>query len=1157
MRFRETFLYTVSLLALLLVSQAPMASSQWSSQAPSQTYTVTNLADSGAGSLRQAILDANANPGLDTIAFNLAGGGTQFVTLNAVANVTDPVIIDGTTQPGFAGVPLITVKPIGTGAQALNITAGGSTIKGLAFYAYVGSTNGMVAISGAGNNVVTGCFFGFTGPDFSRGVVTTSTGLVIDGSNNNRIGGSTAADRNYFATNSGGQLIIRGGGAGNIIVGNRFGTVPTGGPLASQGDMIRIESSPNNTIGGSVGTTPGGACSGECNSIGGTTNANGVVITGSASTGNHVIGSYIGLLPTGSATQANSTDGVRLDNAPANFVGGSSEAERNLITGNTQSGIRVTGAAAIGNNITGNYVGLYTDGVSAPAPASSSLTGIWLIVSSTQTHIGGTSSGARNIISANRDNITIQDGGSDVVQGNFIGTTADGMAKSTTLGNGINVFANNNTIGGTAGTVLGGACSGACNLISGNGQDGASHGIQLGSASGNTIDGNYIGMNATGTSALFNGQTPNGQTFNGKAIRIANNSNNNTIGRDLSADMIADIKNRSSLSPDITFCMEDDFSKSFIIIERNDGSYVFHDCPTGRTYGGFIDERVFDTDNDIENFALISNPMVEGKVRGVIGTLRLDAFTFPSTVDRYILNDKNVTDNVCNCGGRFAIQTSVGAIAIEGSSGNQVKGNALGVTATLHAPITGTGLAPVTIANLTTIASNNNSLINNFIWAELTKNTVNITTSGTGNTVSNAILINSLGVNPIAANQTSVLDRLKFSVDAFNNLHITGAVHGAAPDAVLKIDIYDGHPFLDGNNNILQRLTESGLQLNTQANSAGDASFDFLLSFLEANFLYENRLAAATSTEVATGSTSAMSIPVAIPHGPYDFDGDGRTDPSVYRRGAGPGDPSTWYVLKSGSNSVSAVSFGDFLDTITADAYRLPQLTNYAVFRPNGSVANPASTGTWYIAKNTDTPAQEFDAVQFGLSTDTAVPGDYDGDGRAEPALFRGGTWYSFSTLSAQTTAFQFGLANDKPVPADYNGDGRLNYGIYRSGLWVTTACGGCSVVYNQFGLDTDIPVPADYDGDGKADLGVFRPATGVWYLLQSTAGFTAYQFGINGDVPLNGDFDGDGKADQAVWRPTDGNFYILQSSDLSPRAVHWGQNGDVPVSKFQNAIVP
>src|SRR5689334_14761365 len=105
------------------------------------TFLVTNTNDLGPGSLRQAILDANANPGLDTVAFNVGSGGVQ--TINAASSlptIKDSVMIDGATQPQFAGKPLIVLNGTQAGlhANGLVISAGGSIVEGLVINGFAG-----------------------------------------------------------------------------------------------------------------------------------------------------------------------------------------------------------------------------------------------------------------------------------------------------------------------------------------------------------------------------------------------------------------------------------------------------------------------------------------------------------------------------------------------------------------------------------------------------------------------------------------------------------------------------------------------------------------------------------------------------------------------------------------------------------------------------------------------------------------------------------------------------------------------------------------------------------------------------------------------------------------------------------------------------------
>jgi CSLREA domain-containing protein len=204
-----------------------------------------------------------------------------------------------------------------------------------------------------------------------------------------------------------------------------------------------------------------------------------------------------------------------------------------------------------------------------------------------------------------------------------------------------------------------------------------------------------------------------------------------------------------------------------------------------------------------------------------------------------------------------------------------------------------------------------------------------------------------------------------------------------------------------------------------------------------------------------------------------------------------------------------------------------------AIYRP--------SNGVWYVLlSGQNYPASA--AYQWGTSTDLPVSGDFDGDGKADIAIYRpaNGTWYILlsSTNFASYASYQWGVSTDVPVPADYDGDGKTDIAIYRpsTGAWfvrLSSTNFGSSVTY-QWGLSTDVPVPADYDGDGKADIAIYRPGAGVWYVLLSSTNFTTYvshQWGGSADVPVAGDYDGDGMTDVAVYRPSTGYWYVLLSS--------------------------
>ncbi len=268
-----------------------------------------------------------------------------------------------------------------------------------------------------------------------------------------------------------------------------------------------------------------------------------------------------------------------------------------------------------------------------------------------------------------------------------------------------------------------------------------------------------------------------------------------------------------------------------------------------------------------------------------------------------------------------------------------------------------------------------------------------------------------------------------------------------------------------------------------------------------------------------------------------DFDGDGKTDLSIFR----PSSAEWWYTRSSDGGS-GAVQFGNSSDVLTPADFTGDGRADIAAWRP--------SSGTWYILRSDDLT---FYAFAFGSNGDIPVPADYDSDGRSDAAVFRPltSTWY-ISKSSGGTDIVGFGAIGDKPVPADYDGDGKSDVAIFRpiggSGggeWWYLRSSDGENRAF-AFGSAEDKLVPGDYTGDGKTDAAIWRPSSGYWYILRSEdSSFYSFPFGTAGDQPLVGDFDGDGRSDPAIRRPSDSVWYI-NGSTAGVLIQQFGSSSDV-----------
>ncbi|MBI3408200.1 MAG: right-handed parallel beta-helix repeat-containing protein [Planctomycetes bacterium] len=214
-------------------------------------FTVLNTLDSGPGSLRQAILNANDNPGTDIISFDIPGPGPFTIQpLSALPAIADVAIVDGTTQPGFNGLPLIELDGslAGAGVDGLTIAAGSSTIQGLAINRFSGDG---IHVEFGGADQIVGNFIG-TDVTGTIALGNGRFGVEIDDSFGHIIGASNAGGRNVISGNAAGGIFMHGqSGLLNSVIGNYVGTQADGvSPLGNQGPGILLDDNANiNNIG--------------------------------------------------------------------------------------------------------------------------------------------------------------------------------------------------------------------------------------------------------------------------------------------------------------------------------------------------------------------------------------------------------------------------------------------------------------------------------------------------------------------------------------------------------------------------------------------------------------------------------------------------------------------------------------------------------------------------------------------------------------------------------------------------------------------------------------------------------------------------------------------------------------------------------------------
>uniref|UniRef100_UPI00262434A2 DUF4347 domain-containing protein n=1 Tax=Zoogloea sp. TaxID=49181 RepID=UPI00262434A2 len=300
-----------------------------------------------------------------------------------------------------------------------------------------------------------------------------------------------------------------GSSSGNTVAGNWIGLNSAGTGAAGNQQGVNIWNANNNIIGGITAA--------DRNVLSGNTGEGVYIGTDNAtSTGNQIRGNYIGLNAAGTAAVGNLNLGVLIESGASNTVGGSSTAYGNVIAGTLNfEGIRL-GATASSTTVSANVIGLAADGSTVLGNAAGGVA-----IYSANNTIGGTTAGARNIISGNASGVIVSGASAtgNLIVGNYIGTDSTGLLDRGNTADGVLIEA------GASSNTLGGSTAGHRNIISGNNQDGVQ--VDGETSDNNTVRGNWIGINAAGTATLGN---------SGDGVYISSGADGTNVGGSTAAE---------------------------------------------------------------------------------------------------------------------------------------------------------------------------------------------------------------------------------------------------------------------------------------------------------------------------------------------------------------------------------------------------------------------------------------------------------------------------------------------------------------------------------------------------------------------------------------------------------------------------------------------
>jgi uncharacterized repeat protein (TIGR01451 family) len=1081
------------------------------------TFMVTSAADLGPGSLRQAILNADGTPGPDAIGFAIPGPGVhKIVPSQPLPAITGPVVIDGYTQPGARA----NTAAVGTNAVilveldgGLLITGGGSLVRGLAINPYAGSNPtapGMgplgIALQGVGGNRIEGNFFGVnaSGTDFVHHKSEPAPVLVTaTDSSGNILGGTSPGDRNLFAGNSGG--ITLGGPTGssaNLIEGNLFGADRTGTALLTETNdaSVKLVNGSGNTIGG---TSPaarnviaGGAIDiGDSNRTQATIHAN------------VVQGNYIGLDATGARALGG---GLVFDTGSTDDrIGGTEPGAGNVIV---SGGLQFLGDGGV---IQGNFIGTDATGTRALGVAGVELGGNGNL-------LGGTVPSARNVISGNQDNGLQVDASTtspNIIQGNFIGTQADGVSP---LGNGsagiyvgIPLFSAVATIA----PIIGGPEPGAGNTIAYNGRMGIFASVGDVSIVGNTIFANGAdGVQVTG----------------GTGVSILSNSisRNAGLGIELGSDGVT--PNPPSGPPHGPNLLQNYPVLTSVALSSG-----------GTTVTGTLDST-HDTTFTVQFFSSpFADPTGFGEGQNFLGEVSvatdyLGHADFTATLPVTVPSGQVVTATATDPAGNTSEFSRAQVSGIPGQADLSVD---VSTPLPPTTPIMEGGLATfmVTVTNHGPDAATNVALVDGLpifkdvdVLPPLPFPIVSATASQGTMTFTPGVLDTSLGTLGPGATATVKIVVLGARPAT---LRVTALVTSAQADP---------SPDDNSSDNAIPVTPGPVLDLRLVGSPTPVVQVGRNLTYIFGvvnrgdSFAREATLTVALPPGVTlvSATSSGGDNPISQP--------GGIVTARLVDVGLIPGSPALVTIVVRPKAPGTLVASATLRSSPTDPAPITRSLTVTARGSVPGDYGGDAKTdvalydqtaGQFLIVQ----PGGAIKTIPFGnpAHRDMPVAGDYDGDGKTDLAVYDPVLAQFFIARSGGgvlTPRFGDPGHTNIPLAGDYDGDGKADLAIYdatAARFYIALSGGGAMTPTFGDPHHANIPVAGDFDGDGKTDLAIYDQTAGRFYIRESSGAALTVTLGVpgHGDIPLAGDYDGDGKTDVALYDPTTAQFLIHGSA--------------------------